>query len=271
MKKGSSKQYLSLATAVCLATIPVVADNLTRAAQNPISSLISLPMQFTFDNGAENGDANILNVQPVYPITSGDWNYVSRMIIPLVDAPGAVPGLPGIPSSEPGPRSTGLGDINYSLFLSPVEVGSFIWGGGVSMAMPTASKDTLGSGKFSIGPTAVILKQTDWGSVGVLGRQIWSVAGDSDRKDVSQALVEPFISYNLEGGWYLSSDMIWIANWKADSGNQWTIPLGGGFGRIFKIGDQSVNSKLEAYTNVVKPDGAPDWNLRFVFQFLFPK
>lgn len=267
-----SKHYLGLATAAFLTTVPMLeANDLARAAQNPISSLISLPMQFTFDNGAENGNANILNVQPVYPITSGDWNYVNRMIIPIVDAPGAIPGLPGIPSSEPGPRSTGLGDINYSLFLSPVEVGDFIWGAGFSVAMPTSNKDTLGSGKWSAGPTGVILKQTDWGSVGVLLRQIWSVAGDSERQDVSQALVESFINYNLEEGWYLTSDMVWTANWKADSGNQWTIPVGGGVGKMFKIGDQAVNSKIEAYTNVIKPDGAPDWTLRFTFQFLFPK
>ncbi len=267
-----SKHYLGLATVAFLTAVPMLeASDLARAAQNPISSLISLPMQFTFDNGAENGNANILNVQPVYPITSGDWNYVNRMIIPLIDAPGGITGIAGMPSTEPGPRETGLGDINYSLFLSPVEVGSFIWGAGFSVAMPTASSDTLGSGKWSTGPTAIILKQTDWGSVGVLGRQLWSVAGDSDRKDVSQLLVESFLNYNLEDGWYLTSDMVWTANWKADSDNRWTIPLGGGFGKMFKIGDQAVNSKLEAYTNVVQPDGAPDWSLRFTFQLLFPK
>lgn len=268
-----SKQCLLLASSALMMSLPSLAaeGDLARAAQNPISSLISLPLQFTFDNGAENGDANILNIQPVYPVTSGDWNYVNRMIIPLADAPGATPGLPGIPSSEPGPRKKGLGDINYSLFLSPVEVGSFIWGAGFSVAMPTASSDTLGSGKWSVGPTAVILKQTKWGSFGALARQLWSVAGDSDRQDVSQFLFEPFLNYNLDGGWYLTSDMVWTANWKADSSNQWTIPVGGGFGKMFKIGNQPVNSKLEAYTNVVQPDGAPDWSLRFTFQFLFPK
>jgi hypothetical protein len=266
-----STKYLSLVTLVYLSSLPVIANDLARAAQNPISSLISLPMQFNFDNGADNGDANILNVQPVYPITSGDWNYVNRLIVPLVDAPGNVAGLPGIPSSEPGPRKKGLGDINYSLFLSPVKTESFIWGLGLSASLPTASEDTLGSGKYSVGPTGVILKQTSWGSIGALSRQIWSVAGDSDRNEVSQFLLEPFVNYNLQNGWYLTSDMVMTANWKADSNNQWTVPLGGGFGRMFKIGDQAINSKLEFYSNVVQPDGAPDWSMRFTFQLLFPK
>lgn len=246
-------------------------SDLRSAVQNPISSLISLPFKFTFDNGADNGDANFLNIQPVYPVTHGDWNYVSRLIAPLVDAPGGISGLPGIPNPVPGKRETGLGDLNYSLFLSPVKYGKVIWGVGPSIMMPTASSDHLGSGKWSIGPTAVALTQPSWGSVGILGRQLWSVAGDNDRSHVNQTLIEPFINYNLDGGWFLITDMVMTANWRADSGNQWTVPLGGGFGKVFKIGDQAINSRLEAYYNVEKPQGAPEWSLSFTWQFLFPK
>jgi hypothetical protein len=90
------------------------------AVQNPISALISLPFKFTFDNGAPNGDANFLNIQPVYPVTVGDWNLVNRLIVPIADAPGGVT-TPGVPNPTGGGRETGLGDINYSLFLNPVE------------------------------------------------------------------------------------------------------------------------------------------------------
>lgn len=260
-----------LMTSILGLTTVLAASDLRSAAQNPISSLISLPFQFSFDNGAENGDANILNIQPVFPVTSGELNYVNRLIVPLIDAPGGIPGIATIPSSEPGPREQGLGDVNYSLFLSPTKVGSIIWGAGFSLSMPTATSDSLGSGKWSTGPTVVALTQTSWGSIGGLARQIWTVAGDSDREDVSQFLFEPFINYNLKDGWYLISDMVWTSNWKADSGNQWTIPVGGGLGKMFKISDQAVNSKLEAYSNVVQPDGAPDWSIRYTFQLLFPK
>ena len=137
--------------------------------------------------------------------------------------------------------------------------------------MDTASDDQLGSGKWSTGPTAVILVQPKPWTLGLLGRQLWSFAGDSDRNSVSQMLLEPFINYNLEGGWYLISDMIITANWQADSGNQWTVPLGGGFGKMFAIGSQKMNTKLEAYYNVEKPDGAPDWAFSWTLQFLFPR
>ena len=84
-------------------------------------------------------------------------------------------------------------------------------------------------------------------------------------------LLEPFINYNLDGGWYLISDMIITANWEADSGNQWTVPLGGGFGKMFEIGSQKMNTKLEAYYNLDKPNGAPDWYFSWTLQFLFPR
>jgi hypothetical protein len=107
--------------------------------------------------------------------------------------------------------------------------------------------------------------------VGILGRQLWSFAGDSDQKDVNQTLIEPFLNYNLNKGWFLLTDIVITANWEADSKNRWTIPLGGGFGRVFKVGKQPVNSRLEAYYNVEQPEGNPEWNFQFTWQFLFPK
>jgi hypothetical protein len=171
----------------------------------------------------------------------------------------------------PGDGATGLGDFNYSLFFSPVKYDKIIWGVGPSISMPTATDDELGTGKWSVGPTAVALTQPGWGSVGILGRHIWSIAGGSDRRNVNQTLIEPFLNYNLDKGWFLISDLIITANWEASSGNEWTVPLGGGFGRIFTIGNQAINSRLEAYYNVERPAGAPDRQLSFTWQFLFPK
>lgn len=244
--------------------------DLRSAVQNPISSLISLPFKFTFDYGAQNGDGTILNVNPVVPVTVGDWNLVSRALIPIANVDGAI-SRPDNPSPALGDGASGLGDINYSLFFSPVEYDKVIWGVGPTINLPVASDDQLGSGKWSAGITGVALAQPNWGSMGILGRQLWSFAGDSDRQNVNQTLIEPFLNYNLDNGWFLITDLVMTANWEADSGNRWTVPLGGGFGRVFKVGDQAVNSRLEAYYNVERPDGAPEWTLQFTWQFLFPK
>lgn len=243
------------------------------AAQNPISSMVSLPFKLTFDNGADNGNANFLNINPVYPVRVGDWNLVNRALVPLVDAPGGVTGLPGIPNPEQSKssREFGLGDINYSLFVSPVKYDKVIWGVGPSITFPSATSSQLGSEKWSIGPTGVALTQVEWGSVGVLARQLWSFAGTSGRDDVNQLLLEPFVNYNLDEGWYLVTDMVMTSNWSASSSDRWTVPVGGGVGRIFKVGEQAINAKVEAYYNVVNPSGSPDWSLMFQWAFLFPK
>ena len=248
---------------------------LRAATQNPISSMYSLPFKFTFDNGADNGDANFLNIQPVLPVTKGDWNLVNRIIIPLADAPGGVPGLPNNPgvgdTTESG-RTSGLGDINYSLFFNPLEPsGDLIWGFGASVTAPTATDDRLGSGKWSVGPTWVGLVQPKWGTYGVLLRHLWSFAGDDNRRDVNQSLIEPFVNYNLEQGWYLISDSVITIDWEISSGDKMTLPLGGGVGKIFQVGKQPMNARVEAYYNAIHPDGAPNWTIGGTIQWLFPK
>ena len=99
---------------------------------------------------------------------------------------------------------------------------------------------------------------------------VWSFAG-SGEKDVNLFTWQYFINYNMPNGWYLTSAPIITANWEADSDNRWTIPLGGGIGKLFNIGTQPVNTQLAAYYNIEKPEFGPDWQLRFQVQFLFPK
>ena len=245
--------------------------DLRAAVQNPVGAMYSLPLKFNADFGAENGSAQFLNIQPVIPVTVGDWNLINRIIMPLINTNGTIGGTPSIPSGGKGNGAIGLGDINYSVFLSPAKPGKVIWGVGPSITFPSATDSELGSGKWSAGPTAVFLTQPKPWTFGVLGRQLWSFAGTSGRKQVNQFLLEPFINYNLDDGWFLLTDMILTTNWNASSGQQWTVPVGGGVGKLLKIGGQAINVKAEGYYNVVRPDNAPDWQIGMTVQFLFPK
>ena len=268
-----SNHYITVGTALLIlgSSSLNAEENLGKKTLNPVSDLINIPFQFDFDMGAENGNAIFLSVQPVFPIKFKEWHYVSRLIIPIADAPGGTLGSANIPSSQPGERAQGLGDINYSLFLSPVEEGPWEWGVGPSISLPTATSDALGSGKWSAGPTAAVLRWQEWGGVGAMVRQLWSFTGEDDRSDVSQLLIQPFVGYKLQNGWSLMSMMQWTANWQAEAGNRWTVPVGGGVAKLFKMQGQAINTRLEVYANVIKPDGAPDWTLRYSFQLLFPK
>lgn len=247
-------------------------DDLQAKVQNPVGNIYSLPFENTFDFGAPDGTAYILTVQPVIPVRIGNWNLINRVIAPLIYAPGIIVNIPSLPAGgTQGESRFGLGDINYTGFLSPANAGKLIWGVGPSLTMPTATDDSLGSKKWSGGASVVLLTQPKPWSLGILLRHLWSFAGDEDRADVNQSMIQPFVNYNLDKGWFLTTDPVILGNLDAPDENKWTVPLGGGFGRMFKIGKRPINTRLRAYYNVVRPEGAPDWQLQFTFQLIYPK
>lgn len=238
-------------------------EALTRAVQNPVASLISLPFQYNanFKFGPEEKTQHVLNIQPVLPFwLSTNWKVITRAVLPVVSQPGFVPGQD---------RETGLGDTVVSAFFAPNSPGRWIWGVGPALLLPTSTDSRLGPGEWGAGPTAVALTMRGRWVAGSLISNVWSFTGDSS---VNLFTWQPFVNYNFEGGWYATTSPVITANWEADSGNRWTIPLGGGFGRVFRIGSQNMNSSLQAFYNIEKPDNiGPEWSLRFSIQFLFPK
>lgn len=248
-------------------------EELAAAAQNPVADLISLPLQNNtlFGVGPDGDTANVLNIQPVMPVQAGDWNLINRTIAPLIYLPDVTRGLESLPNGLSKGSAFGLGDINHSIYASPAQPGAVIWGIGPSITLPTATDKKLGSEKWSAGPAAVALVTPGKWVAGALVRQLWSFAGDDSRQDVSQFLLQPFVNYNMDAGWYLVSAPVMTANWNNDSGNRWTVPVGGGAGKVTRIGNQPVNTSLQGYYNVEKPVFGPDWSLRFQVQFLFPK
>jgi len=240
-------------------------SDLAKKTQNPVSDLISLPLQnnFNFGVGPGNDVQWILNIQPVAPVRIAEnWNLINRPIIPVIYQP----------EIEPGTGSQfGLGDIQYQAYLSPANPGKVIWGAGVALGFPSATENELGTDKWTAGPGIVALTMPGNWVIGALANNVWSYAGCGDQ-DVNQLLIQPIVNYNLSKGWYLTSVPIITANWEADSGNRWTIPIGGGAGKVQKFGKQPVNAQLQAFYNLDKPENTgADWQLRFQVQLLFPK
>ena len=156
------------------------------------------------------------------------------------------------------------------MFLSPAHPGELIWGVGPVFTVPSASDPILGTGKVLFGPTAVFLMTPGHWVIGVLLNNQWSVGGDPLRPAVNTFLAQPFVNYNMAHGWYLTTSPVITANWLAAPGEKWTVPIGGGFGRVFRVGDQPVNAQIQAFYNVERPTGASDWQLRFDVALLFP-
>ena len=239
-------------------------EDLAKAAQNPIANLISLPFQnnTNLNIGPNDETQNILNVQPVYPFSlNDDWNVITRTIVPITSNPDVLTGKG---------RVNGIGDTTFTAFFSP-KSSEITWGVGPVLVMPTASNDVLGSDKWSAGLSAVALAMPGRWVVGGVISNVWSFAGAGNNK-VNFFTLQPFINYNFEGGWYATTAPIITANWEADSDHKWTVPLGGGFGKVFKIGNQPINAQLSLYNNVVTPDDfGAQWQVRAQLQFLFPK
>ena len=259
---------LALSPAVRAQQEPAVEDqtgDLQKATQNPISSLISVPLQnnSNFDTGPLDRTQNVLNIQPVIPVqVSEKWNLITRTIVPLIYQPDVTQRNLGL---------MGLGDINPTFFLSPAKPGKLIWGIGPSFILPTATNRVLGQGKWSAGPSAVALVQPGHWTIGALVNNVWNFAGRSDKPAVNQMLLQYFINYNLKKGWFTVLAPIITANWKASRSNVWTVPFGGGIGRIMKFGTQPVNLSVQFYGNATHPAGTSPWSMRMQLAFLFPK
>lgn len=263
-------------------------DALREAAQNPIADLINLPFQnnTNFNIGHTDNTQNVLNIQPVYPMQiSPGWNLITRPILPVIYQPPFFSGrqlqaLEAIAGPDIGDTHFGLGDLTPEFFFSPrkpIVLGpgrSVVWGTGPAFQLPTATDDLLGTGKWSAGPGFVVFLSDQQLNIttGFLILNLWSFAGDDDRADVNAMTLQPFLNYNLPKGWYLTTSPLITANWEADDDNRWTVPVGGGIGRIFTIGRQPINASLAAYYNLVTPDDTgADWQLRAQWTFLFPK
>ncbi|WP_240359974.1 neuromedin U [Pyxidicoccus caerfyrddinensis] len=239
-------------------------QDLAKDVQNPVANLISVPLQdnVDFGIGPSNRTRNTLNIQPVIPVSlTLDWNLINRIIVPVVYQPDAGADTGG---------TFGLGDTSATFFFAPAKPGALIWGVGPALLLPTATDDALGTGKWSVGPSVVVLVQPEPWSIGVLAKNVWSVFGSEDRASVNQLLLQYFITYNLPKGWYVTSAPILTANWEADE-DPWVIPFGAGAGRVFKVGGQALNGSVSAYYNAVRPEGSADWQLRLQLAFLFPK
>ena len=234
-----------------------------KKTQNPVADIISIPFEnyFYFNAGPNHATLYDLNVKPVIPFhLNEDWNLITRTIIPIINEP----------SLSPGSRSAfGLGDINPTFFLSPAKSSGFIWGVGPTFTLPTATDSLLGSEKFSMGPSAVALVNRGPWLFGALAYNQWSVTGWG-RANVNEMLIQPFVNYNFGKGWHLSTGPLITANWEAADSQRWTVPVGGGVGKLIWFGKLPTDVLVQGYSNVKHPPNTPDWELRFQITFLLP-
>ena len=243
---------------------PASAEELARKLANPVASLISVPFQNNTDVGIGqfNGSRNTLNFQPVAPFkVNSKLNLVTRIIIPIISQQNI---------TGANVKQSGIADAVLSGFFSPAESkNGFTWGAGPVMLLPIATNDILASKKFAIGPTALVLKQFSGWTVGALVNQLWSVAGDEERSDLSQLLLQQFTVYNWKSGAGIGLNTEWSQDWKANATTVFITPQIAG---VTKLGNQITQLAIGPRIPVTAPGWSKaDFGVRAQLVFVFPK
>lgn len=163
---------------------------------------------------------------------------------------------------------TGLGNIEPQFYVTPAHPRKFIWGLGAQAWLPTASQNALGLNKWGGGPAAVGLVIDGPWVVGALFNNVWAGSG---KGRVNEMTLNPFVNYNLAKAWYLDSTPVITSNWDRPGSQRWTVPVGGGFGRVFKMAGLHMNAHLEVFRNVERPTYAAATQVQAQLQFLFPE
>ena len=241
---------------------------LAKKLSNPVANLISVPFQSNYDWGmGPTGDGwqYKLNIQPVIPISLNDkWNLISRTILPVVDQDRVIGAS----------HQSGLGDTSQSLFFSPKAptASGWIWGAGPVFLLPTATDKLLGTEKWGVGPTAVVLKQKGPWTVGLLANHIWSFAGHSDRREVNATYLQPFVTYSTSGGTTYAVNSESSYDWV---GRQWTVPINLSVAQLFKPKSTGLPMPIQLQVGyrfyLDAPGNRPDSGVRLTLTALFPE
>jgi hypothetical protein len=258
-------------------------EDLQKAAQNPVASIISVPIQnnSNFGIGPFNRVKNVLNIQPVVPVPiSRNWNLIVRWIAPIIWQPapgtanlevfGIVEDTPAYFAAQTVQRNAGVfgfGDMTPTFFFSPAKPHKVIWGAGPVFVLPTATSKVLGQGKLSMGPSFVALVQPGrWrgrcaSKQCLVGRRpVGPRCSESDDLAVFHQLQPEKGLVSVVG-----------ANCQRQLESKQWQRVDGGVGRVFRLGFQPVNASLQVYRNVVHPSGGAPWGMRLQIAFLFPE
>ena len=233
---------------------------------NPTASLISVPVQSNFDFGGGPNDDGFqykLNIQPVVPFKlTEEWKLLTRTILPYIHQENRI----GTDSQS------GLGDTSLTLWLSPEKEkkpGAVVWGVGPVFLLPTATDDLLGTKKWGLGPSIIVLRQQHGWATGALASHTWSIAGNDDRVDyLSNTFLQPFISYQTKIHTTYGVNLESTYDWESE---QWTVPLNLQVTQLVKIANKPISFQLGYRYYAEKPDGGPDWGLRFNVTLVFPE
>lgn len=250
------------------------AAEMARAMQNPLANMKALMTDnaIGFDTGTDGGTSYGFQFQPVYAIDYPEKGFtlIPRAVVPLLALePGTqAPPTGGGPIPGGSGRAAGLGDSILQLFFAPYIEGDWKWGIGPQVSLRTHTDSDLEGPGWGAGVAGVVTGGiSDEVSFAGIVSQHWGFSGD-----FSTTSIQPMFYYNIASnpGAVLMYNAATTIDWKAPSGNRLTIPLGFAYGKTFAFsGGGGIDLNIGPYYNVVRPDGAARWTLRFGVSWIF--
>jgi hypothetical protein len=234
-----------------------------RQLQNPLAvkTSITLLENILFNIGPEKKTGNALTFQPIVPVRiNPEWNLLTQANLQLISLPSLNP--------EQG-HINGLGDAIFYALLSPNRTTEWLWGIGPAFQIPTHTNANLGTDKWGLAPAAVVVRTVGKWVYGGIVNNTWSFAGREGASAINLFSLQYFLNYNFPSGWYFVSNGTITANWQATSSNQWTVPIGGGFGKVLTVAGESMNLQLQVFYNAAVPENGPNAIVQLSFQYVF--
>ncbi|OBQ50153.1 hypothetical protein VQ01_15470 [Tamlana sp. s12] len=158
-------------------------------------------------------------------------------------------------------NATGLSDL-ILIDVIAFKQKKGLFGVGPVLIMPTASSEYLGSGKWSTGLAGVYMTKAFGLTLGILGQQFVTFAGDSERQDQNYMLFQPIITKIFKKGYFMNFSPIMKFDWDNDDYN---IPLGVNFGKAFA---KNLSMFIGA-EYVVSGPGQGDFTIRLNINAMF--
>jgi hypothetical protein len=246
---------------------PVSDTELSKEIENPVTRRITVPLRYEADflDGAYKATKDTFEIdQAVVPFRlNEDWALITRTKLPFEVEP---------PKKLGDHWASGLSNGYTTFFLSPEHGEGFYWGVGPVLYYPSATNSTVGVNKWGSGPSVAFIKEDESPWVfGAVVNNIWSFGGPPGSSDrTNQLFLNPFVNYHFFDGWSVGSSPEITANWIA-SGGKWTVPVGGGFGKAFRLGGQAMKLDFNAFYNAIRPKAGNDtWLLQVKLTFQFP-
>lgn len=233
--------------------------DLARQLQNPLtgSSLLRLPSQKDFGSFLDRNDPtqSFISAHSMIPFSfTPGWNTIIPSISPIYTGKSSAGGF-------------GIRDLSLSALVTPADVPTVTWGLGPALSFTNGSarNDRRGMGISG----AVVYSLKAWVG-GVFISNTWSFEGSSPGRNTNQTVMQPFLNYNLSRGWYLTSAPAITVDWRPKGSEAWTVPVGGGVGKVVSVYGQMFNLGAQGYVYPVHPAPGNTWAVQTTLQWLFP-